>query len=165
MELSIDVQGMESLAENLQATIVQVRAGTAAGVAKVAEAVRDAAQENVLSMGAVDTGELLDKIQTTPVEVSDDAIEARVESGAKHSIYVEMGTGPVGAASHDGINPEANPVYTDHGWTFPLPDGSGFRYTEGMPARPFMYPAKKLVEDQAKGIIAEEVRKAVQNGE
>jgi HK97 gp10 family phage protein len=164
MGLEIEVRGLEEIAANLMASIEQVRIGAGRGVERVAEAVRDSAQENVIASGAVDTGELLDKINTTPAEFIGDSVEAKVVASAPHALYIEMGTGPKGAANHAGIDPDVDPTYTMHGWVYPLKDGSGFRYTEGMPARPFMYPAKKMNEDKAEAIIADEIGKAVHNG-
>jgi HK97 gp10 family phage protein len=161
MEFDIDVHGLEEIAERLHASVEQMRDGMIAGVKKVGEVVRDAAQENLLTAGAIDTGELFDSIQRGDVEILGDTAQVKVTAHAPHGTYVEFGTGPKGEANHAGIDPSVSPTYRSTGWAFPLKDGTGFRYTEGMPARPFMYPAKKQTEDKAQGIIAEEIRKAV----
>lgn len=72
------------------------------------------------------------------------AVEGRVYSNSGHSVFVEMGTGPVGAANHAGISPHIHPRYTlRSAWTYPIIIGGEqtFRVTSGQPARPFMYPA------------------------
>lgn len=78
------------------------------------------------------------------VKSTTERIEGRVFSNAPHSVFVEMGTGPVGASNHMGISPNVNPTYTTRkSWAFPIViDGEEtFRTTSGQPARPFMYPA------------------------
>lgn len=185
MQFNLEIHGLEEIAENLRATLEQARQGTINGVRKVAEAARDAAQENLITAGAIDNGELLNSIHTTPPETDGDIIEAKVIAGAPYAQYVEFGTGIKGEENHAGIDPSVQPTYNTigrtirytnrrsgktveyyiRGWIYPLKDGSGFRYTEGMPARPFLYPAKKMIEGKAKGIIAEEIRKVIHGGE
>lgn len=99
------------------------------------------------------------------VEVGKNVAVGTVYTNISYSPYVELGTGPVGAANHNGISPEVNPTYTmepwwihesqidigtaeEYGWDYrDTPDGRFYRCT-GQPARPFMYPALKDHEDE-----------------
>lgn len=88
-----------------------------------------------------------------------------VYTNKAYAMYVEMGTGPKGAASHAGISPAVNPSYTMSPWWIhesqvdrktaelyhwfyiDTPDGRFYQCT-GQPAQPFMYPALKNNEDK-----------------
>lgn len=110
-------------------------------------------------------GQLRNSI-TSMAEIQGDKIDAKVTPTAEYAICVEMGTGPKGEANHAGISPNAKPVYTVtgtdikrvskkgkpygyhlDGWFYIDPETEEFRYTEGQPARPFMYPAFRLTKD------------------
>ncbi len=116
----------------------------------------------------VDTGELRGSIRTN-VETRDSVTIGTVYTNKEYAQYVEFGTGPVGEANHAGISPNVNPVYSQTGWIIPR-DGVGagdkIGYTEGQPARPFMYPALKNNEERVSrnisNYIAREIRKASQ---
>lgn len=112
----------------------------------------------------MDTGELREKIKTR-VSAGNGELIGEVYSGALHGIYVEMGTGPKGEANHAGVNPEwaAGVTYRPNGWVYPTKDGE-FRFTRGMPARPFMYPAFKANEQKAREEVARAVIRHVQGG-
>lgn len=93
---------------------------------------------------------------------------------ASYAQYVELGTGPAGAANHGGISPEVNPTYTmepwwihesqidigiaeQYGWSYiDTPDGRFYKCT-GQPAQPFLYPALKDHEDDVLKIINDDI--------
>lgn len=91
-------------------------------------------------------------------------------------MYVEMGTGPVGEANHAGISPNVNPMYTQpyvlrtskngkkyrvKGWYYFNEKSGSVRYTEGQPARPFMYPAAVETQAEVEAAIQNEILKGV----
>lgn len=83
-----------------------------------------------------------------------------VYTNVSYAPYVELGTGPKGAADHDGISPEVTPVYRMSPWWIhesdidlgvaetyrwphiDTPDGRFYKCS-GQPAQPFLYPAVK----------------------
>lgn len=142
MELSIDVEGLDEIAEALGATLDQVLPAAAKGVGKAAKAI----EADARLLAPVDSGELRRKIHATAPRIKDDAVEASVVAGAEHSVYVEYGTGIRGADSNLPAGMPPATYSTD--WN-------------GQVAQPYMYPAKKRNEQKAKEVIAEEVRKAV----
>ena len=98
----------------------------------------------------------------------------------KYGPYVEFGTGLKGQANHEGISPDATPVYTQSPWW--IHEGSGWNEVDretaekcgwfyidtpegrfyqctGQAAQPFMYPALKNNEKQIEQVIREELRK------
>lgn len=115
------------------------------------------------------------------VEKKGDTTVGIVESTAPHSIYVEFGTGKVGAGNSAGTSPNVrvshsrgpwkhpkNPklgyrqIQTDY-WTYPAGNGK-FYSTRGQKARPFLYPAAKNNEQTFASIAKEEIKKAVKGG-
>lgn len=87
-----------------------------------------------------------------------------------YGVYYELGTGPNGQENHEGISPMVNPKYSQTGWMIPgdamsvddaesyglgiVESGGeviGYR-TNGMPARPYLYPA---LHDQEKDLTRE----------
>lgn len=120
---------------------------TAAGI------VRDAAVINT----PVGFGQLKQSIRT---DVYDDNGEhvAEVFTKKPYAGYVELGTGPKGAANHAGISPNISPTYTPEAWWIhesQLDAGTGEKYgwyhidtkdgrfylCYGQAAQPFLYPA------------------------
>lgn len=99
---------------------------------------------------------------------------AEIEGGAKTShppaIYQELGTGPVGEASGYPVKLKE---YKPDGWTYQSADVAaqrgeeyvpnekgGYVYTEGVPAKAFMYNAITSMEDEighAMGDVVTEV--------
>lgn len=130
------------------------------GLQRGLQRIRGDAQANC----PVDTGELREKIKTR-TKKTEDGLLGEVYSGAPHGIYVEMGTGPKGNRSHAGTNPEwqAEVTYKPDGWVYPTKDGE-FRFTRGMPARPFLYPAFKANEAKAQEMVAKAVIRHVEGG-
>lgn len=113
----------------------------------------------------VDIGDLRKSIQHTTREISG-GIETVVHTNSDHAAFVEFGTGPVGAANHEGISPQAQPVYAHEKWRGVIPflkseKDSGIRYIAGQPAQPYLYPALKENEQQLEKFLADGVREAI----
>lgn len=125
----------------------------------------------------VNHGELRNSIQTKVTAISDGYIGS-CYTNKLHAPYVEMGTGPRGAADHEGISPDVIPAYTQepwwihesqidradaerYGWFYiDTPDGRFYKI-EGQPAHPFMYPALKNNESKAQKVIAAYLSKKI----
>ena len=111
----------------------------------------------------VNHGELRQSINTM-VEREGDTIMGTCYTNNEHAGYVEFGTGPKGAADHQGISPLVQPSYVYEAWWFPgdnIPPSDAEMYhwpkfvteegkilyrTNGQPAQPYMYPALKQNE-------------------
>ena len=146
MEFSIEVEGLDELAEALGARLGDVLPAAMKGVGKAAKAVEKDARK-LAPVAPVNGGNLRRSIHATAPEVRGDAIEAKVVAGAEYAVYVEYGTGVRGA---DSSLPEGMPPVTYS------PDWAG------QTAQPYMYPAMKKNEQKTKDTIADEVRKAVE---
>lgn len=94
---------------------------------------------------------------TAEVQRESDGYFGKISCKAAHGVYVEYGTGMVGAAS-GGNGSGQHVTYTmREGWTYPVEgyNGTEFYYTEGQPAQPFMYPAFQEAKTQLLQIIAQ----------
>lgn len=127
-------------------------------------------------------GDLRNSIQMRTRQEDENTIVGEVYTRKKYAWYVELGTGPKGAADHAGISPEISPSYTPNPWWIhesqldigvaeiyhwhyiDTPDGR-FYICYGQAAQPFMYPALKdneqTVLDILKGGYQEAIRRAV----
>ena len=97
-----------------------------------------------------------------------DKVEGKVFSNTPWAAYVEFGTGPVGAADHDGISPNVAVTYHPTSWAWPTgeKDANGkeiFVTTRGQPAKPYLYPASKenesVFEGETRKAVLEEIRR------
>lgn len=125
------------------------------------EFVRDDARLRV----PVDTSDLRKSIQHTTRQ-TDGGIETVVHTNSDHAAYVEFGTGPIGAANHAGISPQAQPVYRREKWRGVIPSlktdkDAGIRYIAGQKAQPYLYPALKDNEEQLEEYLAEGIQEAI----
>jgi len=155
-----------------------------AAIASVKRAVTrslDLIQADAVANAPVNLGQLRSTIFTA-VDENGQQISGTVYTDTEHSWYVEFGTGPVGAANHDGVSPDVPVAYRMTGWLIPgdaiseadalkyqfkkitFKDGSVWYATNGQPAQPFMYPAFMNNEKNIEVIFNEELKKAVKEG-
>lgn len=111
------------------------------------------AKAEIVSLDAVFKGELLDSLYSKPYgRDSKTTVKYLIQTDSEHAMFVEFGTGIRGKqvpyeiyggqlpdgyeyASGKTIHYISNGRY---GWFYPVGDGT-WRFTEGMPSRPFMY--------------------------
>lgn len=125
----------------------------------------------------ISKGELRQSI-CVATESEEDICRGVCYTNKEYAPYVEFGTGPNGQKSHAGVSPNVSLAYSQTGWTIPAsamsagdaeaygfgvaknPDGEvlGY-YTNGQPAKPFMYPALKNNEKEVADIIYDYVRR------
>ena len=164
------IEGMDELQVKLK--------GLASGTQKMGmNAARNAikhVQARVKQNCPVNEGELRNSIQTL-TRRSADGVHAICYTNKEYAECVENGTGPVGAKKHEGISPDANPVYKTRGWAFPVSaitsgdyhfpkrvyDGQEYYLTSGQPAQPFLYPALKDGENEVLTAMARSARIAI----
>ena len=119
--------------------------------------VRDEAKIRV----PVDTGELQNSIDYN-LDISEKGFTGKVFTNKEHGLYVELGTGPKGEANHVGISPEIKPIYSPSGWVYYDVDKQKFIFTNGQPARPFMYPALHDNREKISKFIQSRVQKKIE---
>lgn len=123
---------------------------------RLAEKGAEVAKLRVVALGKVYTGELQESITGFFDSASRTGI---IRAGAWYAVYVEYGTGVVGAGS-----PHPDPdgwIYDvgghgDEGWTYYNPRSDRYQHTTGEPSAPFMYQTGKELEKLCQK-IAEEV--------
>lgn len=118
-------------------------------------------QADAKRLAPVGTGQLRNSVTA---DVARDAatgdIVGTVGTNVAHAMFNELGTGPAGAASQKDMPAGAAPKYRKNGWTYKDPKTGRFIHTEGLPARPFLYPAYKQNEARVKENIAKAIRRA-----
>ena len=138
-------------------------------------------QADAVANAPVNLGQLRSTIFTA-IDENGQHISGTVYTDTEHGWYVEFGTGPVGAADHDGVSPDVPVAYRMSGWLIPgeaiseadalqykfkkvtFKDGSVWYATNGQPAQPFMYPAFINNEKNIEAIFNDELKKAVKEG-
>ena len=141
--------GLETGIKELETYKKRVQEKTILLVQRLVSYGADIARIKIVSMGANYTGELLNSVAGYFDGTSNIGF---VKVTSDHVAFVEFGTGVKGQNS-----PHKNGEYLSKaawsyasgakifttqdgrvGWIYPTDDG-GFRFTEGMPSRPFMY--------------------------
>ncbi len=127
------------------------------------------AKSRITTLDAIFTGELLNSIHEERIGGADGTAVFVIVADSEHAAYVEFGTGQLGLEGSypypfpEGIDWNYNTGKTifqispgQYGWFFPMPDGT-WRFTQGMPSRPFMYETwlelKSNVEKVAKEVF------------
>lgn len=146
---------------------VELRNGIGKGIALV--------QESAKANCPVFDGELRSKILTEVTE-EEDTVRGTCWPAVKHGTFVELGTGPKGQASHEGISPDIAVAYTQSPWWIhesqidrevaehyhffhiDTPQGRFYQCT-GQAAQPYLYPALKDNEEEIVRLIGEEIKK------
>ena len=109
------------------------------------------AKANITTFDAIFTGDLLNSIhEESGVQTKDTAI-FYVVADSEHAAFVEFGTGQIGMEGSypypfpEGVEWNYNTGKTifeishgQYGWFYHMGDGT-WRFTQGMPSRPFMY--------------------------
>ena len=109
------------------------------------------ARAKVITYDATFTNELLNSIVSEKKSSKEAKFVFVVKADSEHAVWVEFGVGQLGQEGSypypfpDDISWEYNSGHTifeispgQYGWFFPMPDGT-WRFTQGMPSRPFMY--------------------------
>jgi len=121
------------------------------------------AQTNIATYDAIFTGELISSIEARYGGSTKGSAVFYVVADSRHAVFVEFGTGQLGLEGSypypfpEGVEWNYNTGKTifeiengQYGWFYPAEDGT-WRFTQGMPSRPFMYEtAVQLMTEIAK---------------
>lgn len=149
IEIRLDPKSVEKAIKELQAYKKEVEQKARLLVQRLTYYGAEIARIKIVDMGAVYSGELLSGVDGYFSPLLNAGF---VKVTSDHVAFVEFGTGVVGQQS-----PHTNGEYLSKaswgyatgqkifttkdgkvGWIYPTDDG-GFRFTEGMKSRPFMY--------------------------
>ena len=160
----LDPKSVDKAIKELNAYKKEVETKTVALAQRLTDLGAEIVRMKIVSMGAYDSGELLSGVDGY-FSPSLNAGFIRVTSD--HVAFVEFGTGVVGDGTY--TNGEylskaswgyatGSKIFTTQdgrvGWIYPTDDG-GFRFTEGMKSRPFMYETALELERQYMQIAKE----------
>lgn len=129
------------------------------------------ARMKITSLDAIFTGELLQSIRREPKEITTSSAKFVIITDSEHACFVEFGTGQKGLDTPYpyplpngvswnyavGTTIKQNPITGHYYWFYPGKDGK-WHYTEGMPARPFMYETSlelnKIIDRVAREVFS-----------
>lgn len=129
---------------------------------EIVQQLKDMGIEKAKALCPVDTGEARDSI----VGLMDESNHTATIVAGGYCIFIEFGTGIKGKNSQHP-SPEwiafmtwaygdGGTIFTTKdgktGWYYPLDDGS-WRFTEGMPSRPFMYQTVQYLKKESGKVI------------
>lgn len=123
-------------------------------VQRLVEAGVEIAKQEVLTLGAFDSGELHDSLDGL---MYTDGARGIIFTDCGHAAFCEFGTGVVGAGSPHPTMPWAYDTqnHGDKGWVYYDEKQGRFRWTKGMPSRPYMYLTAKQLEERVEAIAME----------
>jgi len=124
---------------------------------RLTEAGAMTAKLELVDLGAIATAELLNSIEHE-VMYTDGGNKGVIFSNCKWACFVEFGTGVMGEGSPHPSLPWAYDInnHGEAGWTYFDENEGRFRWTKGMPSRPFMFNTARELER-----IAPEIAKGV----
>ena len=145
----LDPNSIANAIEEIRAYQKEVEDKTRVLIQRLVDYGAEIARVKIVGLGAFDTGDLLSGVDGY---YSPTLNAGFVRVASDHVAFVEFGTGVVGAgrAHRNGEYlakaawgyATGSKIFTTKdgkvGWIYPTDDG-GFRFTEGMPSRPFMY--------------------------
>jgi len=114
------------------------------------------AKYQVISLGAYDTGDLAESLEGE-VMYTDGGNKGIIFTSSPYAAFVEFGTGVMGQGSPHPEKPWAYDVneHGEAGWVYYDEREERFRWTKGMPSRPFMYNTAIELESRARQIAKE----------
>lgn len=161
----LSLKSIEKLKKELQDYEKSLQSKLVMVCQKLSELGVDVAKASVVNLDAVFTGELYQSIYAEQQFISKDTVIFAVVTNSEHAIYVEMGTGMIGAENpYPGKLPA---VYAQGKTIRQLADGrygwfyqrnGQWYFTEGMPSRPFMWFASLEMQSKALKIVREVFR-------
>lgn len=149
----MSINGVESLLSKLDRLGVNSEEVLYKSLQKQGELVKGQAKE----LCPKDTGDLKKSIRKSTKRYKG-KIVARVYTNSDHATYVEFGTGKAGERTNKNNN--VNVAYKQDKWRVNIPN-VGYRWIEGQPAQPYLYPALKNNEGKIMENIKDELKKAI----
>lgn len=149
MKLTATMQGFDKLTLKVKYLQRAAAFGLKAGVEEAALLFETTAKELV----PVLTGDLQNSIQTNVVKDSEEVQQRAVVATSEHAMFIEYGTGIVGAANPHPPLPSSGVPITG-GWIYDYKNQNWI----GMAAQPYMRPAYETHRIEAEKRIKESVR-------
>lgn len=153
MKIKIKLGDTTQAVKSLEAYKQDIRRKTQMLVQRLTDTGVEVAKAKLLSMGANYTGETANSI----VGYYNAGLNAGIIRAGAAAMWCEFGTGVVGQSSPHPTMPWQYDTnnHGDSGWFYFDEAGQRFRWTKGMPSRPFMYETAKELEKIAPALAKE----------
>lgn len=176
--MKVEIKGLDSLKAKIKAAPKIVEEAVWDATFEIVEEIASRGASKVQSSAKHSSGEGAGSIKQEVVIDGNGKIVGRVWSDKQQMLFREFGTGPVGEASPKDLPDGVNPVYTQERWFVPadfvavdleavygipkvIINGKDFFMTRGQPARPWLYPSVKEVEENIPDIFKDHVQKGL----
>lgn len=176
--MGVEIRGMDRLKSKLKAMPKIIEDAVWDGTFDIVEEISTNAISRLQSSEKHGSGELAGPVKHEVVIDSSGNVVGRVWSDKDTAIFREFGTGPVGEASSKELPPGVTPVYSHERWFIPVNKvaidleavydiprvtikDQDFFMTRGQPARPWLYPSLKEVEERAPDMLADRVKEGL----
>lgn len=135
--MTLDASSISSAIKEIEAYKAEFQRKLTAFVQALTDRGAEIAVKQIVSLGAVETGELSSSIQIMYVEGN----KGIIFSDCPYATFVELGTGIIGAGSPHPTKPWDYDVnsHGEYGWLYYDEKQNRYRWTKGMPSRPFFY--------------------------
>lgn len=152
-KISVNIFSRKSISDAI--SLVQKKQDEVEGkYQRTVEQLTQIGYEYMLTIVKMDSGELADSITW---EFDSETNTGRIKVGSSYAIFVEYGTGIVGASNP---HPEPAPGWTydvnahgEAGWTYFDEKLQKFRWTKGQPASAFVYRTMEYMKTQAGNVL------------
>lgn len=164
IKMSLSVKSMENAKREIRSYKQEIRRKAEETVRRLASYGCEVCKAKVIEMGIPDTGNLLHSVGSYFDEAS---MRGFIRVSCDYAVFVEFGTGTKGmktpyiseTMSKSGYKYMGGTSYVTLsdgriGWYYPADDGT-WRFTEGLPSRPFMYETGQELRHELKNIIQE----------
>lgn len=176
--MKVEIKGLDSLKAKLKSAPKIMEEAVWDATFEIVEEVASRGASRIQSSVKHGSGESAGSIKQEVVIDSNGKLVGRVWSDKQQLLFREFGTGPVGEASPKDLPNGVNPVYTQERWFVPVDlvavdleavygipkvtiNGKDFFMTRGQPARPWLYPSVKEVEENIPEIYKDHVQKGL----
>lgn len=175
IQLTLNTRSIDAAIKEVKGRKLYIERRTKTACERIAERAVDLCRANLLAETMQQSGDLYDKISADVVYDGDKKngkFRVILKADSEHALYVEFGSGIEGKKSpHPQAGKWGGKKYRDTGWwtaadgkdmaqmygwlPFELPDGTVIYYTEGQPARPFMYKTRQQLQEEIPKILRE----------
>lgn len=168
IKIKLSTESIEKAKKELQDYKAEIRRKSNQAIAELASFGLEICKAKIAEMKIYDTGQLENSVN---VYLDEEQMKGFIKVSCDYAVFVEFGTGTRGigtpyigeAMSKVGYKYMGGTQYVTLsdgriGWFYPADDGT-YRFTEGLPSRPFMYETGQELRNNLKSIVSEVFRK------
>lgn len=155
IRMTLDPESIDSAIREIEAYKKELERKIASLIRALVDYGVEVAKVQIREMDAIYTGQLEESIEGFFDSTSRVGI---IQAGAPYAIYVEFGTGIIGAGSpHPAPNGWVYDIngHGESGWWYYNDRDNRMHWTQGMASRPFMYNTARALKDECRKIARE----------